>query len=177
MTKIVFARHGETIGNVNSNFGDHETSFLTLKGMKQAELGSISLIREPFQIEHYYTSKMTRAMQTCSIFMQMMGEYDYTKMNRQECLNERHHQTHEEKIEEVNMILPTILDHTEPVLVVTHYFTMQAIFDSIPLNQDRNRMWNGLKTVPHAKPFVYDTVTLELDIFNENRKDHGVAHG
>lgn len=177
MTKIVFARHGETIGNVDPSFGDHETGFLTLKGMKQAELGSISLMREPFHIEHYYTSKMLRAMQTCSIFMQMMGENDYTKMNRQECLNERHHQTHEKKIEEVNQVLPTILKHTEPVLVVTHYFTMQAIFDILELNQPRERMWNGLKTVPHARPFIYDTETRELDVFNENRKDYGVAHG
>lgn len=27
------------------------------------------------------------------------------------------------------------------------------------------------------EPFIYDTETKELDIFNEHRKDNGVAHG
>jgi len=179
MTKIVFARHGETIGNVDPDFGCNETGFLTLKGMKQAELGAISLLREKLDIKHFYTSKMIRAIQTCTIFMQVLGEFNFRGIHREELLNEWHQPKgpFEQKVDEVKMILPEILSSDGNVLVVSHYFTMQAIFDVLELDKPREQYWSHLKTVSHARPFIYDTEEKTLDIFNEHRKDNGVAHG
>ncbi len=160
MSKLVLVRHGESRGNVWSAANrDDRTNFLSKKGHKQAELAGLELATDGFEFETTISSKMTRACQT---LVTIMEQFDGLAHQREHITDKRLSESRSVHVEEEHrvgvyaamndLIMPALAKGN--VLCVTHYFTMQRIFDFLHIK--RHEFWCEGKHIPNAIPFVYE---------------------
>ena len=78
--KLILLRHGECITNTAKYIkGQYDYNFLTIKGLKQAELAALELVdRNVNFFDHVYTSSVLRAMQTANLVLQTMDLHGTT---------------------------------------------------------------------------------------------------
>ena len=166
MSKLVLVRHGESRGNVWSPANrDDRTNFLSRKGHKQAELAGLELATDGFEFETTISSKMTRACQT---LVTIMEQFDGLAHQRVHITDERLNESRNARAAEDHrvgvyaamndLIMPALAKGN--VLCVTHYFTMQRIFDFLHIK--RHEFWCEGKHIPNAMPFVYDHIDDEI---------------
>lgn len=181
--KIVFLRHGESMGNVwGGAYADDATNFLSLKGVKQAEIASYDIHDHMPNIDIVYMSELTRARQTAITVMQSMGDwrrrYEVDGRLNEWCWDAKpteewyKHEMSTLFWERVNnfyqeCILPR-WDEDINVLVTSHYYTMFALFQLIrqDLSLDHKAYTmldpNSHGDIPNSVPFHFDTSTGEL---------------
>lgn len=152
-------RHGESMGNVwPGAYQDDRMNFLSLRGMKQAELAGIDLERRGLEFDHVITSGLTRARQTAAIIMQIMNDWQ-RQYESDDRLNELDFEGGEIQRDHTNRVVAAMAETVMPmletgnVLCVTHHFTMQVIFDY--LNIDRKHVIAEGAICPNAVPFFY----------------------
>jgi len=161
MNKLVLVRHGESMGNVwDGAYNDDRTNFLTLKGVKQAEIAGIDLARKGFEFHQVITSRLTRAMQTSTIICQTMEDWkrEYIIDPR---LNEGEHKYGDELLVDFEArveaafeeVIRPSLKHGN-VLLVTHYFVMNKLFEILGIDKRMYLMHSRL--VLNAVPYVWD---------------------
>ena len=178
--KIVFLRHGESLGNTSGKFyTDDRTNFLSLQGVLQAQLAAHSIKKLPLPnglFDASFVSDMTRSGQTACIVLQtLMDTRDH--LIRDPRINEwcfkavggkNWHLTEptEEfwaRIEEFyDEVIAPVMDTDVTYLITSHYYTMKGLFDVMgvrtglinsyaPLNPHNNN------DIPNAVPFYYDS--------------------
>lgn len=179
----VFLRHGESIGNVwGGAYRDDMTNFLSLRGIKQAELSAYTikeLLGNGDSFDAVITSELTRSRQTAVISMQTLGDWkrSYTLDDRlnEWCSNTPDvpgipwydHEPSEDFWSRINdfymHVLVPMNDLPINVFVVSHYYVMQALFELIrkdlglenTVGEDIDP--NNEGDIPNAIPFFYDT--------------------
>jgi broad specificity phosphatase PhoE len=160
MSKLILVRHGESRGNAWSGANRNDrTNFLTRKGHKQAALAGIELATDDFVFETTIASEMTRACQTLITIMEQFDgkaheRIHVTDKRLNECRSRSVSEDHKDEVYRTmnDVILPAMQKGN--VLCVTHYFTMQRIFEFLNIN--RNNFWCHGEHIPNAIPFVYD---------------------
>jgi broad specificity phosphatase PhoE len=176
--KSIFLRHGESKANVwGGMYADDRMNFLSLRGAKQADLASY-MINDlaPDGIDVVYTSDLTRARHTTSVVMQGVDDwqrdYEQDERLREWCWmapghgnwwdwepeNEFRVRIHEWFTE----VLVPMWDYDITILVVSHYYTMEGLFDEIAIHQGRASDYtpldiHGHVAIPNAIPFWFDT--------------------
>jgi len=170
MSKLVLVRHGESRGNAWSEANRNDrTNFLSAKGRKQAELAGMELATDFFGFSTVISSEMTRA---CETMVTIMSQFDGNACRREyitdkrlnECRNKEAEEKHRTDVYAAmtEIVSPALLEGD--VLCVTHYFTMQRIFDFIKIN--RGQFWCEGKHIPNAMPMVYNTYDEKWTIYN-----------
>lgn len=165
MSDLVLVRHGESMGNVWSNaYADDRLNFLSLKGMKQAEMAGIDLHRADYEFAHVITSNLTRAMQTAVIIMQTMDDWKrhYEVVPGLNELNQQDHAYNQEEVfhDFVNRVDEAWEDQVQPllddghVMCVCHHHVVQALIDI--LGVDRSRLPNNGTVTPNAMPIIWN---------------------
>lgn len=163
MAKLILVRHGESRGNAWSGANRNDrTNFLSSKGRRQAEIAGLELCEDFTGFDTVISSEMTRACETMVTIMSQFGgkacrrEY-ITDKRLNECRNIEAEPVHREGVWTTmeKVIMPALKEGN--VLCVTHYFTMQRIFDFLEI--DRSQIWCDGKHIPNACPFVYNTAT------------------
>lgn len=163
MAKLILVRHGESRGNAWSGANQNDrTNFLSAKGRKQAEIAGIELATDFEGFDTVISSEMTRA---CETMVTIMSQFDGYACRREyitderfnECRNIESSPVHTAKVNKAmeDIVMPALKDGN--VLCVTHYFTMQKIFDFLEI--DRSQIWCDGKHIPNACPYVYNTAT------------------
>lgn len=168
MAKLVLVRHGESRGNVWSEVNhDDRTNFLSMKGRKQAEIAGMDLAEDQFYFSAVISSAMTRARET---MVTIMSEFPADEHVRDYIIDERLNEcrSRSEAEEHQGLVTAAMNDVVMPellhgdVLCVTHYFTMQAIFNYLEKAQppfNRRNIWCEGRNIPNAMPFVYNQAT------------------
>lgn len=156
---LVMVRHGESMGNVwSGSYYDDRYNFLSLKGMKQAELAGIELERTGFQFDYIITSELTRSRQTAVIIMQVMNDWQ-RQYHPVGLFNEYQWIPNDTLSEHAKRVAEGMSAYVEPVLskgnvlCVTHHYTMQAMFDYLSIN--RSSLLAGGEVCPNGVPFFY----------------------
>lgn len=181
--KIVFLRHGESMGNVwKGAYKDDATNFLSLKGVKQAELAAYDIHEHMPDIDIVYLSELTRARQTGITVMQAMGDWkrSYEIDGR---LNEWSWdgpdsslwytgEASEDFWDRINSFYQDRIvpywDSDVNVLVTSHYYTMFGLFQLIRQTLDMdNAAYSELDPrahadIPNSVPFHFNTENEEL---------------
>ncbi len=155
---LVMVRHGQSFGNLNSSrCRDDTTNFLTRKGELQASLVGASL---PFSFDAVYVSPLLRARQTAQIVCNEMRDKARAPLT---VVREFHEITEEEgdrrkqERSQATSALYTLMAHShECVLIVSHYHTMQCLFDALRVEPAQRENSQG-KHVPHCQPFLWDS--------------------
>ena len=158
--KLVLVRHGESRGNVWSPANrDDRTNFLSKKGHKQAELAGIELATDDFKFETTISSQMTRACQTLVTIMEQFDSNVHqrahvTDKRLNESRNKAAEQSHKVDVYAAmhDLVMPAL--EKGNVLCVTHYFTMQRIFDFLHIKS--HEFWCKGRHIPNAMPSVYE---------------------
>jgi len=167
MARLVLVRHGESRGNVWREANrDDRTNFLSAKGRLQAEIAGMDLTdtEDEFHFETVITSSMTRALETTITIMSAFNADDHVRDyiiedNLRECRNREAAFEHRKGVSScMSAVVMPALEKGD-VLCVTHYHTMQAIFNYLeeyhPPFQRRN-LWCEGRNIPNAMPFVYN---------------------
>lgn len=177
--KLVFLRHGESMGNVwHGAYMDDRTNFLSIRGVKQAELAAYDIEELLGRVDEVICSEATRARQTATTVMQSMGDWQRhyiqdARLNEWgleadasvwpgEETEEQFHAKVTEFFEEV--IVPRWNSKTN-WLIVSHHFTMSVLFENIRRfrGEDVNlpplmdRLMERKESIPNAVPFYLDT--------------------
>jgi phosphohistidine phosphatase SixA len=160
MSKLVLVRHGESRGNVWSPANrDDRTNFLSKKGHKQAEIAGMELAQDEFEFKTTISSTMTRACQTLVTIMEQFPGLAHqrihvTDVRLDECRRKSVSEDHKIGVYAAmnDLIMPALAEGN--VLCVTHYFTMQRIFDFLHIK--RHEFWCEGRHIPNAMPLVYD---------------------
>lgn len=170
--KLVLLRHGESIANTWHHAYKHDDfNFLTMKGVKQAELAGHEIDELLPEIDHVYTSQFTRAMHTASTVMQTNDSHrrEYIVDARlNEWWDDSRGKTPTEFHEQVaGFYEDVILDKWSTdahILVVSHYYTTGVLIEKLRMeigHQAKHRDLNELGMhVPNAMPFYFDTNRL-----------------
>lgn len=158
--KLVLVRHGESRGNVWSSANrDDRTNFLSKKGHKQAEIAGMELAQDGYEFETTIASTMTRACQSLVTIMEQFPGLTHQRMHitdarLDECRRRAVAEEHKGRVYTAmsDLVMPALGKGN--VLCVTHYFTMQAIFDFLDI--DRSTFWCSGRHIPNAMPLVYE---------------------
>jgi len=147
-----------------------DTNFLSDLGVKQAEILGIYLKRGDFDFHYVVSSALTRARQTTALALINMADwqrhYD-PDSDLNECREFGHpdYQYHKDRVfRGMDRLMRNWT--TGDALCITHYHTMQNIFDYLSVPRDNIESHKG-KTIPNAIPFIYDlndpTKIIKLD--------------
>lgn len=71
--KLLYVRHGKTVGNTEGNYIGRSESLLTDQGREQARLAGQSLVETGQTIDAIYTSGLSRAYDTAVIIAREIG--------------------------------------------------------------------------------------------------------
>lgn len=163
--RLVLVRHGESMGNYwKPAYRDDRANFLSDIGIKQAEIAGLFLKRNELNFTHIVSSDLTRARQTASTILINMGDwqrhYDIDPNFNE--FNQFGGQPLEEHRELVFKAMDTLMNTWQDgdAMCVTHYHTMQRIFDYLQVSRDKIESNEG-KYVPNAIPFIYDMNTKQ----------------
>lgn len=181
--KLILVRHGESMGNVwKSAYRDDRTNFLSDLGTKQAEILGIYLKRSKFEFNLIVSSDLTRARQTTALALINMQDWQrhyevFPELN--ECRGSdslKYREIYELDKLRVFTGMDKLMNMwiNGDALCITHYHTMQNIFDYLQVPRVSIESNEG-RHVPNAIPFVYDwndpTKIMKLD-----PSDHGPQH-
>ena len=168
MARLVLVRHGESRGNVWREANrDDRTNFLSAKGRLQAEIAGMDLTdtEDGYDFKEVITSGMTRARETTVTMMSSFNADDHIRdyvidERLNECRNREAAFEHQRGVSAAmsEVVMPAL--EKGDVLCVTHYHTMQAIFNYLEQSHPpfhRSHLWCGGRNIPNAMPFVYDT--------------------
>lgn len=169
-SKIVFIRHGESMGNVWVDaYKNEAANFLTIRGVKQVEMAALDLIRQGFKFEHVITSGLTRARQTATTLMQTMDDWQRhyvvePRLNEWAKIGHIHDtsilaQDRNDFVQRVQEAFNDVIDplHKQGngnILVVSHFYVMEVIFYNI---LKVKKITNSLDSdwIPNAVPYIY----------------------
>jgi len=90
MPKLVLLRHGQSQWNLENRFTGWVDVDLTAEGEAQARRGGELMKKAGLHIDRAFTSVLTRAIRTCEIALQAMGESN-VPVTKDWRLNERHY--------------------------------------------------------------------------------------
>jgi len=190
--KIIFLRHGESMGNVwNGAYNDDTTNFLSLRGTKQAELAGYTIDEWGHDIDRVYCSNMTRAIQTATTVMQSSKQRWQRRYLCDSRINEWCHDApmghnwhlHEDEQGFHDRVRSFFDDEIIPnwdsdmtLLVVSHCYTMLSLFDCIKIYNRQCHSYTPLDpewhpTIPNAIPYMFDTDINEIPVLTY---DHSV---
>ncbi len=170
---LVAVRHGESMGNAwEPAYRNPAMNFLTELGEVQAKLAGLKLKKTGITFTHMICSNITRARQTLAVTAHTIGDWkrDFVVDDR---FNERiaphaihgpnegesSAETHSARvIDGYRMLVQPALERKENVLLVTHYYTMQALFHHLSkvTGLSLQRMWGRAEHIPNAVPFIID---------------------
>lgn len=175
---IIFLRHGESMGNAWSKaYRDDRTNFLTLRGVKQAELASYDISEELGHIHVVYASELTRARHTAITVMQSLGDWE-REYTIDSDLNEwawSSPDTVDWRVSEPNRVfwdrvnsfytsnIVPLWESDVNYLVVSHYYTMYAMFElikrtnSLPNTAYQEMIKEDSTDIPNSVPFVFNS--------------------
>jgi broad specificity phosphatase PhoE len=163
MARIIFVRHGESMGNVwPEAYKDEQRNFLTPYGAQQAALCGSYFKRMNYEFDHVICSTKTRALHTTAIILHQMDDWQRQWDIRPE-LDELH-TSQGESPERVMLELPkllSILRKDQNMLVVSHYHTMQALFDAAQVPRKNIGSHEG-RHVGNAVPFLWNLEQPEM---------------
>jgi len=194
--KIVFLRHGESMGNTNAKFyKDDRTNFLSLRGVLQAQLAAHSikdLIGGDDPFDATFVSDMTRSGQTACLVLQTimdtrdqlirdprLNEWGYNATNHNTWYLAESPDVFWKRIESFyNETIAPVLDTNVTYLITSHYYTMKGLFgvlgvqsgymDSSPALDPHNA-----DDIPNAVPFFWDSNTMDMPEMVTNKfKNH-----
>jgi len=157
--KLYLVRHGESMGNVwPEAYRSDERNFLSPYGVMQAKICGHYFKRMGLRFDHLYSSNLLRARQTMITILQ---EDDWKRpWTNLPSLNEVQ-KDNEDDITRVRDVFYNIFqmwkksDYTGNVLIVSHYHTMQVIFDNMPVDRKDIASHNG-QHVGNGQPFLWD---------------------
>jgi len=167
--KIVFIRHGESMGNVwVGAYKNEAANFLTIRGVKQVELAAIDLIRRNIRFDHVVTSGLTRARQTATTLMQTMDDWQRhyvvePRLNEWVKVGYVHDpsilvQDRKDFIQRVTDAYKEVIAPLDGnVLVVSHFFVMEVLFELLGFGE-YGKIIHQLPNdwIPNAVPYVYE---------------------
>lgn len=171
--KIVFLRHGECITNTHSYIeGQYAYNFLTLRGVKQAELAAMDMTERGYtHFDAIYTSSKLRAMQTANTVLQTMGIHGTYPCIQEPLLNEwwddpkgLTQDAFRKQISKFfNKVLKSVWLSDTTIMVVSHGYAMRVLFEEIQLYLGQiESLSENIHRIPHhapnAMPFYYDTI-------------------
>jgi len=178
--KVIFLRHGESKANVwGGMYEDDKMNFLSLRGAKQADLASYQVLDlAPDGVNTVWTSDLTRSRHTASIVMQ--GINDWQRTYRQDArlnewcwdapgtMNWYEYETEGDFRVRIHsffteQLLP-IWDTDQTLLIVSHYYTMEGLFDEIAIHTGVASDYSPLDihghvNIPNAIPYWFDTTS------------------
>jgi broad specificity phosphatase PhoE len=154
--KLYMVRHGESMGNVwPEAYRDDNKNFLSPYGVKQAELTGAYFKRMGVDFREVVSSNLTRARHTCAIILHEIG-WQRAWLNV-DALNEVNKEQDKERVRLMFRDVKGLVGDggIGNVLVVTHYHTMQVMFDELT-GGDRQLVDSyGGKHVGNASVFTW----------------------
>jgi bisphosphoglycerate-dependent phosphoglycerate mutase len=183
--KIVFLRHGESMGNTSGKFYDNDrTNFLSLRGILQAQLAAHTIkeyVGDSYPFDGVFDSELTRSGQTACITLQTLmeerdaieldgrlNEWCFTANGNNKWYLEESHPDFWERIESFyfNDIKP-LLKTDVSYFVVSHYYTMLGLFQVMAKDHGLISEYEPLSPnndgeIPNAVPFFFDSTTDKL---------------
>lgn len=129
--KLYLVRHGESMGNVWPDaYADDNKNFLSPYGLKQAELTGAFFKRMDVQFEMVVCSDLTRARHTTAMILHEIGWK--RKWFNTATLNEVNKEDDKPRVRKMFRELRMAFGQmTGNMLLVSHYHTMQVLFDEI----------------------------------------------
>jgi len=183
--KIIFLRHGESLGNTNHKFyKDDKTNFLSLKGVLQAQLaahtiGDLFSNHDPFDAT--FVSDMTRSGQTACLVLQTimdtrdhliidprLNEWGFNATSQKDWFLSEPETEFFQRIESFyNDAIGPIIDTDVTYLITSHYYTMKGLFDIIAMNSGLIESYHPLdpynaNDIPNAIPYYWDSNTMAI---------------
>lgn len=148
---------------------DYRYNFLTLRGIKQAELAGMELNDLKVNIDEVHTSTMDRARQTANIVLQAMSIHDSATCSPHKDLDEwwEGHKTPliGYKTAMMNFVNRVLYPHwlsDKTVMIVGHGNSFTCLFEAIEIVQGVKGEFSEdilRRHVPNSMPFIYDTKT------------------
>ena len=158
--KLVMVRHGESMGNVDPTaYKDDNRNFLSPHGEIQAQLCGSFLRKNNHTFDRVISSNLTRARQTTLILLRYLAPDAAHHWENQPRYNELFGNALLDEAgprAQIAQGIQEIIAGTGSVLLVSHYYVMQEIFNALPV-LPRNIASHGGKHVPNAVPFVWDS--------------------
>lgn len=149
-------RHGESMGNAwKPAYRSDECNFLTPFGVRQAAVCGHFFMRAGIDFEHLYSSNLTRARHTmASILYEIGWQRHWVNLPS---LNELDNVDNVQQRGRVTDALNNILEtwNSGNVLIVSHYHTMQVLFDVLNVKPENRESHSGLH-VANGQPFAWD---------------------
>lgn len=90
MKKLVLIRHGQSQWNLENRFTGWKDVDLSPQGIEEAKAAGALLKKHDFKIDHAFTSYLTRAIKTCWLALDELGQI-WIPMTKAWQLNERHY--------------------------------------------------------------------------------------
>lgn len=154
--KLFLVRHGESMGNVwKEAYKADERNFLTPYGALQAELTGHWFKRKEIQLDHVYSSNLTRARHTMAIILHETG-WQRPWLNLP-ALNELSDPDNPDEEARARGAFHNIFSAWAEgnMLIVSHYHVMQVIFEYLPVER-KNIESHGGHHISNGKVFMWD---------------------
>lgn len=154
--KLYMVRHGESMGNAwPEAYRDDNKNFLSPYGTKQAELTGAYFKRMGINFDLVSSSDLTRARHTTSLILHEIGWQ--RKWFNSPDLNEVNSESDKPRVRKIFRELRTAFTQLEGnMLIVSHYHTMQVLFDELT-GADRELVGShGGRHVGNAAVFVWN---------------------
>ena len=90
MKRLVLLRHGQSEWNLQNRFTGWKDVDLSPKGVEEATQAGELMKKHGYQIDHAFTSYLTRAIRTCWLALDALGQI-WVPMTKAWELNERHY--------------------------------------------------------------------------------------
>lgn len=152
---MYLVRHGESMGNVwPLAYKDDNKNFLSPYGVKQAELTGHYFKRMGIDFEYVVSSNLTRARHTCAAILHEIGwQRDWLNFD---ALNEVNKESDKPRVRQTISDLRGLFEAgSKDMLIVSHYHTMQVIFDELT-GGDRSHVDSyGGRHVGNASVFAW----------------------
>ena len=156
------------MGNAwNPAYKNPMMNFLTELGEIQAKMAGIKLKQTGLKFDTMITSELTRSRHTLSIIAHTVQDWQRefivdgrfnerasADMTKGPLERESTKEEHFGKVEDGlhHLVLPHL--EKQNILLVSHYYTMQAIFKVLGVN--RSRMWGHGDHIPNSIPYIWD---------------------
>jgi broad specificity phosphatase PhoE len=154
--KLYMVRHGESMGNVwKPAYRSDECNFLSPYGVRQAAVCGHYFMRAGIEFEHLYSSNLTRARHTMACLLYEVGwQRHWINLPAFNELANPESELEQARVRDgMNNLLHTWTSGN--VLIVSHYHTMQVLFDTLKVPREKIESHQG-RHVGNAQPFEWD---------------------